>query len=118
MSTLFDGKSTIDAVQIVVHRLVYASVGYGRLGLEATRRCSSHQRLNAICISIGNYRTYCRLRSNFLSLCIIGIAMNSEVAVAGTLLEKEIEFIGGSVDAPKRPLVAILGGAKVSDKIG
>ncbi|MGL5020767.1 MAG: phosphoglycerate kinase, partial [Mycoplasmatales bacterium] len=38
-----------------------------------------------------------------------GIASNSEVAVAGFLLEKEIEFIGGSVDAPKRPLVAILG---------
>ncbi len=48
----------------------------------------------------------------------MGIASNSEVAAAGFLLEKEIEFIGGSVDNPKRPLVAILGGAKVSDKIG
>ncbi|MGL4589798.1 MAG: phosphoglycerate kinase [Mycoplasmatales bacterium] len=47
-----------------------------------------------------------------------GIASNSKVAVAGYLLAKEIEFIGGVVDAPKRPLVAILGGAKVSDKIG
>ena len=47
-----------------------------------------------------------------------GIASNSDVAAAGFLLEKEIKFIGGSVDAPKRPLVAILGGAKVSDKIG
>jgi phosphoglycerate kinase len=47
-----------------------------------------------------------------------GIASNSEVSVAGFLLEKEIEFIGGSVDTPNRPLVAILGGAKVSDKIG
>lgn len=47
-----------------------------------------------------------------------GIAQNSQVAVAGFLLEKEIEFIGGVVSNPKRPLVAILGGAKVSDKIG
>ncbi len=47
-----------------------------------------------------------------------GIASNSEVAVPGFLLEKEIKFIGGAVDNPKRPLVAILGGAKVSDKIG
>lgn len=48
----------------------------------------------------------------------VGIASNCEFNAAGFLLEKEIEFIGGSVDAPKRPLVAILGGAKVSDKIG
>ena len=47
----------------------------------------------------------------------MGISANLE-AVAGFLLEKEIEFIGGAVDAPQRPMVAILGGAKVSDKIG
>lgn len=46
-----------------------------------------------------------------------GIASHLETA-AGYLMEKEIKFIGGVVDAPKRPLVAILGGAKVSDKIG
>lgn len=39
-------------------------------------------------------------------------------SAAGFLMEKEIKFIGGAVDAPERPLVAILGGAKVSDKIG
>ncbi|MBQ7045131.1 MAG: phosphoglycerate kinase [Clostridia bacterium] len=39
-------------------------------------------------------------------------------AVCGYLIKKEIEFIGGALEAPKRPLVAILGGAKVSDKIG
>lgn len=48
----------------------------------------------------------------------VGIASNVDVAVAGFLIEKELEFIGGAVDLPKRPLVAILGGAKVSDKIG
>lgn len=47
----------------------------------------------------------------------VGIASNLPSA-AGFLMEKEIEFIGGAVDNPKRPFVAILGGAKVSDKIG
>ncbi|RIL77807.1 phosphoglycerate kinase, partial [Staphylococcus equorum] len=39
-------------------------------------------------------------------------------AVAGFLMEKEIKFIGGVVENPDKPVVAILGGAKVSDKIG
>ena len=39
-------------------------------------------------------------------------------AVCGYLIQKEIAFIGGALANPKRPLVAILGGAKVSDKIG
>lgn len=39
-------------------------------------------------------------------------------AVAGFLLEKEIKYLGQAIDDPKRPFVAILGGAKISDKIG
>ncbi len=39
-------------------------------------------------------------------------------AVSGFLIEKELEIIGGALANPKRPLVAILGGAKVSSKIG
>lgn len=39
-------------------------------------------------------------------------------AVAGFLMEKEIQYLGQAVNDPKRPFVAILGGAKVSDKIG
>ncbi len=39
-------------------------------------------------------------------------------AVCGYLIQKELQYIGGALEEPKRPLVAILGGAKVSDKIG
>jgi phosphoglycerate kinase len=39
-------------------------------------------------------------------------------AVSGFLIQKELEFLGGALDNPKRPLVAILGGSKVSSKIG
>ena len=46
-----------------------------------------------------------------------GIASHIETSVSGFLLEKEIKFIGEAVDNPVRPFVAILGGAKVSDKI-
>lgn len=38
-------------------------------------------------------------------------------AVSGFLMEKELKFLGGAVNDPKRPFVAILGGAKVQDKI-
>jgi len=39
-------------------------------------------------------------------------------AVSGFLMEKEIKYLGQAIDNPKRPFVAILGGAKISDKIG
>ena len=48
----------------------------------------------------------------------VGIASTGIPTVAGFLMEKEINFVGGLVENPKRPMVAILGGAKVSDKIG
>lgn len=46
-----------------------------------------------------------------------GVASYLPVA-CGYLIQKEIQFMGGALADPKRPLVAILGGAKVSDKIG
>ena len=47
----------------------------------------------------------------------VGITKYLET-VAGFLMEKEINYIGKTLEAPKRPFVAIIGGAKVSDKIG
>jgi phosphoglycerate kinase len=47
----------------------------------------------------------------------VGIAANLDAA-AGYLLEKEINFIGNTVNQPELPMIAILGGSKVSDKIG
>lgn len=46
----------------------------------------------------------------------VGIASNLET-VCGFLMEKEIKYLGEAVSSPKKPFVAILGGAKVSDKI-
>lgn len=46
-----------------------------------------------------------------------GVARLLQPAVAGLLMGKEIEYLGTALAAPKRPFVAILGGAKVSDKI-
>ena len=46
-----------------------------------------------------------------------GVARYVPVAVAGFLMQKEIDYLGNAVADPKRPFVAILGGAKVKDKI-
>ena len=48
----------------------------------------------------------------------VGIASNMKQTAAGFLMEKEIKFLGDAVQNPRHPFVAILGGAKVSDKIG
>lgn len=47
----------------------------------------------------------------------VGVANNLDSAV-GFLIEKEIEIMGKALEAPQKPFVSILGGAKVSDKIG
>lgn len=49
---------------------------------------------------------------------VSGVTQYLQPAASGFLLEKEIKYLSGSVNDPQRPFVAILGGAKVSDKIG
>ena len=46
-----------------------------------------------------------------------GIAAHLRPAVSGLLMHKELEFLGGALDNPARPFIAILGGAKISGKI-
>lgn len=48
----------------------------------------------------------------------VGVAQQNIPAVCGYLMQKEIEIMGQALSNPKRPFVAILGGAKVTDKIG
>lgn len=49
---------------------------------------------------------------------IVGITRYMKVAAAGYLMRREVEYLEGAVENPTRPFVAILGGAKVSGKIG
>src|SRR4051812_2507440 len=46
-----------------------------------------------------------------------GVARFLKPAVAGLLMEKELEYLGGALEKPKRPFVAVLGGSKISGKI-
>ena len=47
----------------------------------------------------------------------VGVTQYVDTAVVGYLMQKEIEFLGNAVNDPKRPFVAIMGGAKISDKL-
>ncbi|WP_443659191.1 phosphoglycerate kinase [Clostridium algidicarnis] len=47
----------------------------------------------------------------------VGVTKFVEISVCGYLIQKELKFLGGAIENPERPFVAILGGAKVSDKI-
>ena len=46
-----------------------------------------------------------------------GVAKHLKPAVAGLLMQKELDYLGGALDKPKRPFIAILGGSKISGKI-
>lgn len=47
----------------------------------------------------------------------VGVTGFLDAAVSGFLIEKELKFLGKAIESPKKPFIAILGGAKVSDKI-
>ena len=47
----------------------------------------------------------------------VGVTELVDTAVVGYLMQKEIDFLGNAVNNPVRPFVAILGGAKVADKL-
>lgn len=55
---------------------------------------------------------------NHASMVAVPEAMQSQQRVAGLLLDTELRFLGEAIAAPKRPCVAVLGGVKVSDKLG
>ncbi|MDA3847194.1 MAG: phosphoglycerate kinase [Vallitaleaceae bacterium] len=48
----------------------------------------------------------------------VGVTEFIDVCAIGYLIQKEIDFLGNAIESPERPFVAILGGAKVSDKLG
>jgi 3-phosphoglycerate kinase len=52
------------------------------------------------------------------SMYTVPAVMEGKPRVIGFLIEKELEFLGKTLEEPERPFVAILGGAKISDKIG
>ena len=47
-----------------------------------------------------------------------GVAHHVDEAVQGYLMQKEVKFLNGTLENPEKPFIAVLGGAKVSDKIG
>ena len=49
---------------------------------------------------------------------LAGVTKFLSTSVAGFLLQKELDYLDGAVKEPKRPFVAIVGGSKVSSKIG
>ncbi len=57
-------------------------------------------------------------RAENASMCSVAKAMVGKPKVMGFLVEKEVKYLEGAISSPARPFVAILGGKKVSDKIG
>ncbi len=87
-----------------------------RYSAEETKRTAKHsaKTLASLCDVFVNdafgtaHRAHC---SN------VGVTEYVDTAVVGYLMQKEIDFLGNAVNNPVRPFVAILGGAKVADKL-
>ncbi|AVL00379.1 phosphoglycerate kinase [Pediococcus inopinatus] len=91
--------------------------------LDGKKESGNDQELGQYWASLGDefvndaFGTAHRSHASNVGVATAMKAANKPVA-AGFLMEKEIKFLGNAVDNPKHPFVAILGGAKVSDKIG
>ncbi len=134
---LMDGKGTaVGKAEIKSERVSFAEDCIGPTVVETTGRLQSGHVL-----LLENLRLHAEEEKNdpefakqLASLCDIyvndafgtahrahasteGITHHVDVCVAGLLMEKELEFLGKALNDPERPFVAILGGAKVSDKI-
>lgn len=48
----------------------------------------------------------------------VGVTKYMDHSVAGFLMEKELDYLKGAMDSPSRPFIAMIGGAKVSTKVG
>jgi 3-phosphoglycerate kinase len=75
-----------------------------RIKLKADTNTQSHV------LKVGEVKRYARLCT--------GVTKFLKPSVAGFLLQKELDYLDGAVTNPKRPFVAIVGGSKVSSKIG
>jgi len=89
-------------------------------GVETKKESKNNQELGAYWASLGDglFVNDAFGTAHRAAASNVGIASNCKEVAAGFLLEKEIKFIGGAVDNPVHPYVAILGGAKVADKLG
>ena len=112
------GKAVEAAVQILSDGDVMMIENTRHEDLEGKKESGNDSELGAYWASLGDvfvndaFGTAHRAHASN-----VGIASNMKEVVAGFLLEKEIKFIGDTIENPERPLVAVLGGAKVSDKI-
>jgi phosphoglycerate kinase len=114
----FHGTSADESAVVATHALGNGAI----LVLENTRFHAGEEQNDATLA-----RTFCQLGDFFVNdafgaahrahASTAGVATYLKPAVAGFLMERELEYLGRAVTDPKRPFIAILGGAKVSGKI-
>ncbi len=127
LAQIFPGKVTFatDLVGEDAHAKV-AALGDGEIVLLENTRFDAGEEKNSeeLCRKLADFcdvyvndafGTAHRAHATTAGIVQYGFA---KVAVSGFLIEKELKFLGAAVENPVRPFLAILGGAKVSDKIG